>query len=1035
MRLTRTLVGLALLCFCTPALAQADDFTPVPADNPTPVAQPTSSPVVTQPSPTPPSVDTPPPVSTPVSNSSPVPVAREHNPTLSVTQSVTQPGTAEPVGQGDHPFTSPPTSTGRTHAATRGQSPGFSSNGSTGITNPPPVSDSGLSPLSSSLIDGSSGFVSAAAPSQLSCRGKKKDTAAPFLASPFAGWTDLNSFLDHDNPDYEHDGTIVIANGLTARASDGESSDFFPAYWSGALRQYVNYDGHNGYDYGVSYQSLFAAAAGTVRYAGWNGGSEYEGYGLMVLIDHHNGYVTLYGHLSKLEVRQGDKVTLGQEIGISGSTGNSSGPHLHFSVFHNCQVTDPYGWTGNGPDPLEQFDGETASYLWLPGADPLVLNPPPNWPSFPLGSRLSIVHLSGFKGQTVRVIPPADRLLLLHLPSARGGTRDTAAVAVARTQALVTQEAESLTLFLEDLKAQGYLEAYQVMPPAAAVWVRGTASADQLEALPGVASLAGTRPNDVRAAQIGLAHSILTQMGPQRAPSLWPVGFRSGLDSWRPIATVSAGQATIGGFALPGQQILISLRRRGSLAGATRTAADPESGGFAAMIHDRFGIPVEARQGDTVELQIGGRTAQVRVRGLSIKARARGIIGKTEPGSTVAVTITTPSGQVGWKSLTVSGPTGLFSVRILRALPAGSLTVAALVDSAGNQESTSAFVPGVIVAEGSATVHGWAVGRSPVFHIDRKGQTILEMPLQRAADGAFQIDLRRRGRAVVLRPGDIVRIGSPGHQRNFRLPELSVELLAGRKQIGVVGPPHALIRLTCRRADGRRWTFSLRLDKPGHARWPWPLGGPSIGDSASIELPTRTGDTVQLTRALSSIGLHEGDSLVTGRVNPRASLRIHLRSRTGAMLASAVTTADRSTGRFRTRLLSTFGAPVQIAAGSRVEVQTNTGIITIAVSPLSLSVDRQSAAIVVGAPPGTHPLLTLLDARGRKHLLPFTPGSNGRAFLHPTGISLLTRTQQLTLAVAVGTSFTIERDVVVTRDRPARGEPAATRTKPRTRGH
>ena len=211
-------------------------------------------------------------------------------------------------------------------------------------------------------------------------------------------------------PDYEVDGKIVLANGLTATTGDGSSSDFFPSYWSPQLRQYVNYDGHNGYDFDISYQPVLAAAAGTVTFAGWNESDPYAGYGQMVLINHHNGYVTLYGHLSELGVHKGERVAAGQRLGISGTTGHSSGPHLHFSVFHNCHVTDPYGWTGHGKDPLAGFNGERSGYLWLPGHDPLLLNPPPGWPAYPFGVRVSLPSLEGSRIPS-RSVPPADRRL------------------------------------------------------------------------------------------------------------------------------------------------------------------------------------------------------------------------------------------------------------------------------------------------------------------------------------------------------------------------------------------------------------------------------------------------------------------------------------------------------------------------------------------------------------------------------------------------------------------------------------------------
>ena len=76
---------------------------------------------------------------------------------------------------------------------------------------------------------------------------------------------------------------------------------------------------------------LYAADSGLVVYAGSIGG----GYGIMVMIDHGNGYTTLYGHNSSLLVKCGQSVSKGQQIGYTGNTGNSTGPHLHFEVRYN----------------------------------------------------------------------------------------------------------------------------------------------------------------------------------------------------------------------------------------------------------------------------------------------------------------------------------------------------------------------------------------------------------------------------------------------------------------------------------------------------------------------------------------------------------------------------------------------------------------------------------------------------------------------------------------------------------------------------
>lgn len=88
---------------------------------------------------------------------------------------------------------------------------------------------------------------------------------------------------------------------------------------------------------------IVAAESGTVIVAGYNAG----GYGNYVMIDHGkcmddgNNYISLYGHASALSVEKGDKVTKGQTIAYIGSTGNSTGPHLHFEIRINGKITDP----------------------------------------------------------------------------------------------------------------------------------------------------------------------------------------------------------------------------------------------------------------------------------------------------------------------------------------------------------------------------------------------------------------------------------------------------------------------------------------------------------------------------------------------------------------------------------------------------------------------------------------------------------------------------------------------------------------------
>jgi murein DD-endopeptidase MepM/ murein hydrolase activator NlpD len=82
---------------------------------------------------------------------------------------------------------------------------------------------------------------------------------------------------------------------------------------------------------------IFAADGGTVVEAGWNDG----GYGYLVMIDHGNGYVTLYGHASEVYVNAGDTVAKGQLIAAVGTTGDSTGNHCHFEVRYNGGFLDP----------------------------------------------------------------------------------------------------------------------------------------------------------------------------------------------------------------------------------------------------------------------------------------------------------------------------------------------------------------------------------------------------------------------------------------------------------------------------------------------------------------------------------------------------------------------------------------------------------------------------------------------------------------------------------------------------------------------
>ncbi|AGY58435.1 M23 family metallopeptidase [Gloeobacter kilaueensis] len=95
---------------------------------------------------------------------------------------------------------------------------------------------------------------------------------------------------------------------------------------------------HNGIDFaGRRGTPIFATAPGIVGLAGWSRG----GYGKRILIRHGRGWSTLYGHLSRIKVRPGMRVRRRQLIGRMGSTGRSTAPHLHYTIFRRGRAINP----------------------------------------------------------------------------------------------------------------------------------------------------------------------------------------------------------------------------------------------------------------------------------------------------------------------------------------------------------------------------------------------------------------------------------------------------------------------------------------------------------------------------------------------------------------------------------------------------------------------------------------------------------------------------------------------------------------------
>ena len=125
-------------------------------------------------------------------------------------------------------------------------------------------------------------------------------------------------------------GSGSITSGI-AWPFRGKITSYY-GYRSSEFHTGIDIDGDTGDPY-------VAAAAGTIVSAGWNGS-----YGNSILIDHGNGIMTRYGHSSKLLVSAGDSVSKGQTIGLVGSTGRSTGSHLHFEVIINGDTVNPLSY-------------------------------------------------------------------------------------------------------------------------------------------------------------------------------------------------------------------------------------------------------------------------------------------------------------------------------------------------------------------------------------------------------------------------------------------------------------------------------------------------------------------------------------------------------------------------------------------------------------------------------------------------------------------------------------------------------------------
>jgi septal ring factor EnvC (AmiA/AmiB activator) len=105
-----------------------------------------------------------------------------------------------------------------------------------------------------------------------------------------------------------------------------------PQFGTMVFRRGIEIEAHDG-------ESVRAVSDGQVAYADW-----YKGYGELVILEHGNGLYTLYGNLSRLDLKKGDRVTRGMVIGLAGDTGSPKGSRLYFEIRQNGEAQDPLAW-------------------------------------------------------------------------------------------------------------------------------------------------------------------------------------------------------------------------------------------------------------------------------------------------------------------------------------------------------------------------------------------------------------------------------------------------------------------------------------------------------------------------------------------------------------------------------------------------------------------------------------------------------------------------------------------------------------------
>jgi murein DD-endopeptidase MepM/ murein hydrolase activator NlpD len=140
---------------------------------------------------------------------------------------------------------------------------------------------------------------------------------------------------------------VILSRDLTQQIRpEGKptKSGFISSYFGERQDPFTGHEAfHRGVDFaGVAGSEVVSVAAGVVTWAGAR-----SGYGSLIEINHGNGYVTRYGHNQRVLVKVGDTVTRGQAVALMGSTGRSTGPHVHFEVLKNGRQVNPATFLGS----------------------------------------------------------------------------------------------------------------------------------------------------------------------------------------------------------------------------------------------------------------------------------------------------------------------------------------------------------------------------------------------------------------------------------------------------------------------------------------------------------------------------------------------------------------------------------------------------------------------------------------------------------------------------------------------------------------